>query len=289
MASYSAGFGPEMTPVVRRLLFLNFGVFALEFVLRFIPGSALGLFLQIFGLTPSLVLGKFFVWQLLTYSVLHDPNSVFHILFNMLSLWMFGSTLEAYWGGRNFLKFYLFSCLGGGIVPIVAHLLDFPQGTIVGASGGIYGLLVAFALIWPNRELYFFGIFPIKAKYLILIILLLIAFTSKSSGVKTHDGGESGGIAVTAHAGGALFGFLYFLYYNRLKNRFSFSLPSFSFSRWRQKRKMKRWQEDMKEREKAKDEVDRLLEKISQEGMDSLSRKEKKFLKDASSKYYSDK
>ncbi|EQA36970.1 peptidase, S54 family [Leptospira inadai serovar Lyme str. 10] len=278
MAYYSGGFGIEVTPVVRRLLFLNLGVFVLEFILKLASPQTLGLFLGIFGLVPDFVLHKFFAWQVLTYAFLHDPNSIFHILFNMLSLWMFGSTLEAYWGSKNFLKFYLVSCIGGGILPLFAHLLGFPQGTIVGASGGLYGLLIAFALIWPNRELYYFAIFPIKAKYFVLILLLLIGFTSSSSGV-----------AVTAHAGGALFGALYFFYNNKLKYKLGFSLPSFSLSRWFQKRKMKRWQEEMHSREKAKDEVDRLLEKISRDGMHSLSRKEKKFLKEASTKYYDSK
>ncbi|TGK01674.1 rhomboid family intramembrane serine protease [Leptospira semungkisensis] len=275
MASFSSGFGIQTTSIVRRLLFLNFGIFAAEFILKLAFPELVLRLLEIFGLVPELVLRKFFFWQIFTYGFFHHPTAIFHLLFSMLSLWMFGSSLESHWGSKNFLKYYMFCIFGGGVAPVIAYLMGFPQGVVLGLLAPLAGLLVAFALIWPNREIYFWGIFPIKAKYLVIIFLLILAVS-----------GLSAGVPVATELGGMAAGGLYFLYYTKLKYRFGISLPSFSFSRWRQKRKMNRWQEEMKNREKAKEEVDRLLEKISKEGMNSLNRKEKKFLKDASTKYY---
>ncbi|MBM9576857.1 rhomboid family intramembrane serine protease [Leptospira sp. 201903070] len=263
--------GPELTPVVRILLILNGSVFAIQLLLSWTIGDYLTLY---FGLTPDLITHRYFVWQFVTYAFLHSVQNFFHILFNMFSLWMFGSILESHWGGKNFLKFYLFSCFMGGFFPWTLHLLGWHQGTIIGASGGIYGLLVAFALIWPNQELLFMGFFPLKAKFMVVILMLVIAFS-----------GPGGNIAHMAHAGGAIGGALYFFYYNKLKSK----IPvSFSLSRYLQKRKMKKWQEEMNRKIHVREEVDLLLDKISKSGMDSLSRKEKKFLKEASSQYSSE-
>lgn len=275
MASFSGGFGIQTTEVVRKLLILYIGVFVLEFILKFAYPTGLFFSLNLFGLSPSLVLEKFFVWQILTYNFFHDPNSILHILFQMLALWMFGSSLEAHWGSRNFVKYYLFCVFGGGLLPILAHLVNLSSSGVIGTSASVGGMIIAYGLIWPNRELLIFGLFPMKAKYYSILFLIILGFVSLSSG-----------IPVSSEIGGVLFGYAYFLYYTKIKYRFNISLPSFSFSRWRQKRKMNRWQEEMKDREKAKEEVDRLLEKISREGMNSLNRKEKKFLKEASAKYY---
>lgn len=162
----------------------------------------------------------------------------------------------------------------GGFFPWILHNVGFHQGTIIGASGGIYGLLIAFALIWPNQELLFMGFFPLKAKYMVVILMLIIAFS-----------GSGSNIAHMAHLGGAIGGAIYFFYYNKLKSK----IPAYlSLSRYLQKRKMKKWQEEMNRKIHVREEVDQLLDKISKSGMNSLSRKEKKFLKEASSKYYSE-
>lgn len=136
--------GPELTPVVRTLLILNGSIFAVQLLLSWTVGDYLTLY---FGMTSDMITHRFFIWQFLTYAFLHSVQNFFHILFNMFSLWMFGSVLESYWGSRNFLKFYLFSCFMGGFFPWILHNVGFHQGTIIGASGGIYGLLIAFALI----------------------------------------------------------------------------------------------------------------------------------------------
>lgn len=245
-------------------------VFILQFVSKtFLKTAPIELYL---GLTPDLVLSGW-VWQLVTYGFLH--GSFMHILFNMLALWMFGSELAEIWGERSFLKFYFLTIVIGGLTTVLASVLGVPQGTVVGASGAIYGLLIAFAITWPNRELLFMLIFPIKAKYFIMIIMLMVLFAQ----------GER--VAHFAHLGGAVGGFLLLKVFSFWRNTKGAS-SGWSFSRYLQKRRFKRYQEEMNSRENAKTRVDQLLEKISVSGMDSLSRSEKKFLNDASQKYFNE-
>jgi len=126
------------------------------------------------GLEPSYVVRKLWVWQLGTYMFLH--GGMFHILFNMLALWMFGAELERIWGTPYFLKFYFVTGIGAGILTVLFSLLPFGvsqqlYGSIViGASGAIYGLLLAYALYFPNRPIYMYFVFPIPAKIFVLIM-----------------------------------------------------------------------------------------------------------------------
>lgn len=259
-------FGPSLTSTVRALLILNAVVFALQFISHtFLSYPYIE---NLFALNSAKV-SQLWIWQILTYSFLH--GDFFHLLLNMLPLWMFGSELENFWGSEIFLKFYLFACSMGGILTYVVNFW-WNQGIVLGAPGGIYGLLVAYAMIWPNREILFMMIFPLKAKYFVGIIMLLILFSQ-----------GKGNVAHMAHLGGAIGGFLFVQYYEMFRNLFSWN---FSISRSIQRRKMKKYQEEMELRLHAKEKVDELLEKISRTGMNSLSRKEKKFLHDASTKYF---
>ncbi len=259
-------FGPSLTPMVKRLIILNSVVFALQFIFR---ASGSSLIESIFALNPGQV-RSFWIWQLLTYSFLHVD--FFHLLFNMLALWMFGSELENFWNSETFLRIYLLSSLLGGLV---AFIVDFvwPQGIIVGASGGVYGLLIAYAMIWPNREILFMMIFPLKAKYFVLILMLMIAFA------------QGGRVAHMAHAGGALGGFLFVKFFSFFRN---FPPIHFSFNDYFRRRRFKKYQEEMEFRQNSKEKVDELLDKISKYGMKSLTKKERKFLNEASKNYYSE-
>lgn len=264
---YQTRFGPEITPIVRNLIIINSVIFLLQLLLTFLFNQPI--LEGIFALNPAKV-SDFWIWQLVTYSFLHAD--FFHILFNMLSLWMFGSDLENNWGSDIFLKAYLFAATMGGVL---TYLVSFwwSQGIVLGASGGVIGLLVAFGLIWPNRETLFMGIFPVKAKFLVIIIMLMLAFSG------------GGRIAHLAHIGGAVGGFLFVRYFDFFRNLWNWN---FSISRTIQRRKMRKYQEEMDMRVNAKTRVDELLDKISKEGMNSLTRKEKKFLNEASSKYFND-
>jgi membrane associated rhomboid family serine protease len=133
-------------------------------------------------------------------------GGIFHLLFNMLALWMFGTELERIWGTRYFLKFYGVAGIGAGVLTVLFSLLPFGfadqvyRSTIIGASGAVYGLLLAYALYFPDRPIYMYFVFPIKAKYFVMIIGAITFYSSL---------GASGGIANATHLGGLLVAYVY--------------------------------------------------------------------------------
>ena len=186
--------GGGLTPVVRALIIANAAVF----VLQMLDGLAGGMgFLASFGLQPAAVTGRFFLWQLVTYLFLH--GGFFHILFNMFVLWMFGGELERTWGGREFLRFYFVCGIGAGISTVVAD----PDSVIptIGASGAIYGLLLAYGLLFPTRIIYLYMIIPMPAKYFVILIGAIAFMASLRA--------PGDGVAHIAHLGGMVFGYLY--------------------------------------------------------------------------------
>jgi membrane associated rhomboid family serine protease len=182
--------GGELTPAVKFLLIVNVGVFFLQL---FLPSEVLVLF----GLVPHLVWHNFYLWQLFTYQFLH--GGLGHIIINMLGLWMFGCDLERRWGSDFFLRYYFISVLGGGIL----NAILLPSQTVpsIGASAGIYGILLAYGLIYPNRIVYVYFLFPVKMKYLVIFMGLISLYSSLAA--------TQGGIAHLAHLGGMAFGYLY--------------------------------------------------------------------------------
>ncbi|MFQ6027285.1 MAG: rhomboid family intramembrane serine protease [Dehalococcoidia bacterium] len=184
--------GGSMTPAVKGLLIANVAVFLLQALQD-------DNFTYIFGLVPYLVWQKLYIWQLFTYQFLHSEYGIFHILFNMLALWMFGCDLERRWGTQFFLKYYFVSVVGGGILNTVfMPTQDVPS---IGASAGVYGILLAYALIYPERIIYFFGLFPLKMKHFVLIIGVISLYSSITA--------TQSGIAHLAHLGGMGFGYIY--------------------------------------------------------------------------------
>ena len=195
-------FGPGlMTPVVKALIWANVGVFLLT---ALIP-PVFGWLSRIFGFTPERVLTQFMLWQPFTYLFMHDPRGVGHILINMLILWMFGVQLEQLWGSRFFLRYYFVAGVGAAVVTLVVSLLPFSFSdatyttVTIGASGAIYGLLMAFAMYYPETPILMFFLFPVPAKYFVMI-LGAVTFISTPRG---------GGIAHVTHLGGLLAGYLY--------------------------------------------------------------------------------
>jgi membrane associated rhomboid family serine protease len=193
--AYSFGPGP-VTPAVKALLIANTLMFVVTFM---VPDIQTRL-----GLRPADVLGGFAIWQCVTYLFLH--GSFFHILFNMLTLWMFGVELERMWGTRYFTRYYFITGIGAGLTQIILGILPFEFAdqfyypATIGASGAIYGLLLAYAMYFPSRPIYMYFVFPVPAKYFVMI-LGAIALLSASSG--------GGGVAHTAHLGGIASGYLY--------------------------------------------------------------------------------
>jgi len=195
-ASYSVGPGP-LTPAVQALIVLNVAGYLLAIV---VPAVSISL-----GLVPALVFERWWVWQPVTYMFLH--GGLFHLLFNMLALWMFGVDLERRWGTRFFARYYFISGIGAAATTLVVSLLPYSfaaplYGSVtVGASGAVYGLLVAFAMMYPHRPIYLYMLFPIPARIFVLIVGA-ISFLSSVSEAR-------GGVAHAAHLGGLVAGYLY--------------------------------------------------------------------------------
>src|SRR5689334_14927093 len=197
----SMSFGPgPLSPAMMALIGANVVLFILQLLTQ---QYSWGLTRNL-GLLPADVIGSFRVWQLGTYMFLHA--GVFHILFNMLALWMFGTELERVWGTRYFLKFYFVTGIGAGILTVLFALLPFDVSQqlylsdVIGASGAIYGLLLAYALYFPDRPIYLYFLFPIPAKIFVMIMGAIAFYASLSGG---------GGIANATHLGGLLVAYLY--------------------------------------------------------------------------------
>ncbi len=191
-----SGFGiGGWTPAVKVLIISCVVAFFLQVFDRVSGGPS---FTYKFGLTPALVTHNFYLWQLVSYIFLHDTSfPYFHLLFNMLGLWMFGSELERVWGSRQFTKFFFICGIGAGILTVL--LSPNSVATTIGASGAIYGILAAYGLLFPDRTIILY-IFPIPAKWFV-IGLGVMAFISSLS--------ASNGIANVAHLGGMLCGLIY--------------------------------------------------------------------------------
>jgi membrane associated rhomboid family serine protease len=188
--SYTSIGYPPWPRGVKTIVIACVAVFAVQIV----AGRS---FTEMFGLTPSDVLYHGHVWQLATYIFLHDPGNIFHILMNMLGLWMFGSDLELLWGTRQFVRFFFICGIGAGII---FTLLSRGDTLTIGASGAVYGVLLAFGVLFPDRIIYYI-IFPIRAKYFVMIMGGLAFYASITA--------SNNGVANLAHIGGMLCGYIY--------------------------------------------------------------------------------
>lgn len=249
------------------------------------------IFFRLFALYP---LGQgFLVWQLVTYLFLH--GGFFHIFFNLLALWFFGVELENLWGTRRFLIYYFVCGIGAGISNILLTPLFTTPLPTIGASGAIYGVLLAFGMLFPEVPVYIAFLFPIKAKYVVAFFIAMELFNGVAN---TTDG-----IAHFAHLGGAFVGFIYLLYYRK-------SVPAFSSMGDFFTRQKDRLVDSLRPKEKyadkkivtdaqftevksdrkhennsvSQDRLDEILDKISASGYDSLTEDEKKVLFNASKK-----
>ena len=187
------------------------------------------------GMRPASVVGSGEIWRLLTYMFLHDQGSFFHILFNMLALWMFGVELERMWGSRFFLKYYFLCGIGAALTTVILSFVPFSffdslyLSLTVGASGAIYGILLAYALYFPHRPIYMYFVFPVPAKYFVMIMGGISLLSSL--------GGSGGGVAHTTHLGGLVAGYLY-LKKPRMNVR---SELQYRFLKWRINRMRRRF------------------------------------------------
>lgn len=266
------GHGFPMSRWVLRLMVANFAIFLLM-ATRLLPTGAidwLGFAVPGFLTRP---------WTLVTYMFVH--GGFMHLFMNMLALFFFGPPLEQKWGSRFFLRFYVATGLGAAAFSVLLYSLTGPT-IMVGASGAIFGLLVAFALNWPDAKIFLYFVFPVPAKW---FVAALGAFTLLST-----VQGSADGVAHWAHLGGLVTGFVYLRYgerIGRLANRLLYKERP-APTRRRTKRPAPPPPSPRRRRGvngDSLDEVDRILDKIRADGMDSLSARERAFLDEVSRQY----
>ncbi len=208
MPYYRRSFGGELLPpAIKGLLIANVAVYIFEYFFGFYrigEASLGGLIFRYFALFPTSS-DYFYVWQVFTYQYLH--GGFYHIFFNMLMLWMFGAELDRLWGPRRFFVFYTLGGIGAGLTQLFLSPFFGGAAPTVGASGSIYAVMLAYAITFPNRMLLIFPLFiPVKAKYLMIILVamdFILGITTTSD------------VAHLAHVGGALAGWLLIKYGDR--------------------------------------------------------------------------
>ena len=263
-SSFSRGnyFGPRLfTDAIKLLVSINF----LVFLLQTISGQERILF-QLFGMVPKNTWSQLMVWQPFTYLFFH--GGIWHVLINMFVLWMFGSELETVWGKKEFLKYYFITGIGSGLVTIVFSLNSLI--TVVGASGAVYGILLAYGLTFPNRYVYLYFLIPVKVKFFVIVIGGIAFFSSIGSG--------SSGVSHLTHLSGMLIGLGY------LKSNFQLDMVKNILVKQKDEIRHRIIKNKRRRDEDLRFEVDQLLDRINEVGYDGLSDKEKKFLYEASKK-----
>lgn len=262
--------GSWMTPVVRRLLWIN----GILYLVKFLTGLWDQRLWHYVALTPDLAFHEGMVWQFFTYMYVHFDLT--HVLFNLFGLFMFGRDVEQVFGSARFFTYYTICGFGAALAACFAY----PHSAIVGSSGAIYGVLLAFAILFPYRPVYLMFIpVPIQARWFIVFYGALDLMYSIEGG---------GNVAYVAHLGGLATGIIYFWVGRRFKNPFvstpfpiQTDQPSL-LSRWatsiRAKRQKRRDQEDRL----TQAELDGILDKIAKSGMTSLTKQERLRLKNAS-------
>jgi membrane associated rhomboid family serine protease len=221
-----------------------------------------------FGLTPALVVQKFFIWQIVSYMFLH--GGFFHLFFKMYARVVFGIPIEQTWGSRKFLLYYFFTGAGAGLMIFVINFViggPAPFVPTIGASGAVFGMLLAFGILYPNAEILLFFFLPIKAKYLVVMYGAIEFYSLISSG-------GQGNISHVGHLGGLLFGLLYFAITRKKGISFKAKINKARFARESASRKV----------ESAKPPDDRaflaeVLRKVRKSGHDALSDDEMQHLK----------
>jgi membrane associated rhomboid family serine protease len=267
-------FGSAITPGVRMLILANVIAFIVLALLDIVIGSttrghgvSLG---QIFGVSRAGVFQRFMIWQPLTYLFLH--GGLWHLIWNMFALWVFGCDVERAWGTRRFLFYYFLTGVGAGLCILC---LGEPNVPTIGASGAVLGVLVAFAMFFPNRmiTLLLFFVLPVrvKAKHLAIGYAALTFFYLIGSP-------SAGGISHLGHFGGMAIGYLYVRYSDRFRSRFDDGVRTLKAPRFKMPRV-----KFVSKKEHTRKDIDAILDKIAAQGMDSLTDEEREALRKASS------
>src|SRR5215467_5860745 len=237
--SYRISFDFYVTPGVKILLIANFAVFILEAFVSYLGGkTGYESLLKWFGLVPSGVVPGLRIWQPVTYMFLHDVGYIWHIVVNMFMLWMFGRELELVWGRSRFLHYYFLTGVGAGLINVIVKLAPALVGRgipdsayipTIGASGAIFGILVACAILFPDRRVYIIP-FPVAISMRTVVIAMTVLTFLGTLGL----GGDR--VSHICHLGGLLVGYIYLR-----RGSFLYGLRN-SVSDWQQKRTRRRFQ-----------------------------------------------
>jgi membrane associated rhomboid family serine protease len=267
--SFSSGGGsgltaglPRPTPVVKALLLANFGLFILQLFLH--AGNVR--LSDYFGVTVG---GFWQLWRYVTFQFLHDPRNIWHISLNMLGVYMLGTPLEQVWGSRRFLRFYLACGAAAGLAYVIIGAifgLD-PHMPIIGASGGVYAIVLACAVLFPHFRIILF-IFPVQIRLAAIIIFggMTLMVLSSISG-----GNVDGAMSDVAHLGGAVAAAVWIWLIPRLRQAGQETAGRLRHGVWQRR---------MHRRQAEQEEIDRILQKIHDHGIASLSDRERNILKD---------
>ena len=256
------------TEAIKILIGANIIIFLLKIISQNPATPFFNPIVDLFGLSSSAVWPR--IWQPFTYLFIH--KDFLHVFFNMFVLWMFGSELESIWGRKSFLRYYFTTGVGSGLIWLVLNLSN-ANHTLAGASGAVYGILLAFGMLFPNRTVYLYFLFPIKVKYLVMFLVATEFILSMNT---TSD------ISHITHLSAVVIGFVYLRYIWRWKDiRFSIRKYIREFGLTVQYQKETR-------RAKLQQEVDQILDKINTVGYDGLSKEEKETLYATSRKLYRD-
>ena len=269
---------PKLGSAVKYLIIINFAIFLIQAIDARIPASG-GVFTRLFSLTPSLVLRRGFFWQFFTYMFLH--SSLWHLFLNMLALYFFGTDLETTLGIRRFLKLYVLCGIAGGAAQFIFSAFINPQTLILGASAAVLGVLVAFAVLYPNRTLLLFFIIPVRARTIIYILIFINIIQALDL--------QASGIAAFAHLGGMLAGYLYIKNYFKSRRRSNIIDVDFAskptlFDRLKTFFRIRK-KSSASGPEDFEDAMDKIIDKVHNQGFHSLTKKEKQFLDDLRKKH----
>lgn len=277
--------GGPLTPVVKKIMIVNGAVFLLQ---QIIGLKYPGYLENIFGLHHAGFILEFKLWQIVTYMFLH--GGWFHIIFNLLGLWMFAGELEELWGSSRFLRYYMITGVGAGLFIALMNYIIYSeyhlQAVTIGASGAIYAILLAYGMTWPNRTVLLYFVIPVKIKYLVLIFGLIEFFGTLSTAA-----GTGGNISHIGHLGGIVSGLIYIVTVMRRTARDGSARMQGGdnvISRMLKRLRLNKKKREIDTRIQAKKIIDDILEKIARQGMSSLTVKEKKDLEWARKHYYPD-
>jgi len=259
----SFGIGGGLTPAVKNIVFAN----AIIFLIKYLNVNLYYYLTANFALHAYDVIYQFKIWQLVTYMFLH--GDFWHVFFNMFIFWMFGAELENKWGSKEFLKYYFICGIGAGLVNILLTSKDPGYIGTVGASGAIYGIMMAYALYYPDNLVYVYFLIPIKVKYMVGFLALISFFSTMNA--------QSDGIAHAAHLGGLIVGYVY-LKFGRLR----YDLKRLFKSSPKKSRFTYRQGGDDAKLEYYRQKINELLDKINRVGYLNLTQEEKELLEEGS-------